>query len=783
MTVRQELAASALTDLLFEEPGVGRCLVAPDGSVLRANAEWIRSTGFPVDEVLGADVIELFPETRDLALALHARARAGHRVDVPRHAQRVQGRETWWEGSIAPVPMEGGTGLLITAREVRRESLSPPKESPGAGPSRELLASVVAHAQTCIAVVTGRDLRFTLVNPAYQAIAPGTPMLGRTYAEVFPEAAASGSRTRLLHVLETGEPWEVERWRAPVPGKPDAAWRGRVVQLPTVPFDPPSALAVIEDITDQTRAEEALDRTEAALDAYFSEQRRTEEELRRAVERYERQVRLFDGVASTTPDFVYLFDRQGRFLYANRRLLEVWGMKLSDAVGKTCRELGYEQWHHDMHMREIAQVIETKAPIKGEVPFKAPRTGHFGVYEYIFTPVIGPDGEVEIIAGTTRDVTERKHAEDALREADRRKSEFIAVLSHELRNPLAPIRNSIRVIERAPAGSDAAGRALGVLRRQADHLARLVDDLLDLTRITHGKIELQVDRVDARDVVRRAWEDARSLFDERDVDLLLSQAGEPLWVDVDAARLSQMVGNLLSNALKFTPPGGRVRVGVDRRGGACEVSVSDTGLGIDAADLERIFDPFVQSERTRHGHGGVGLGLALVRDLADRMGGEVRAESDGPGRGAEFVISLPLEAAPPDGAVASRADPEAMGLSVLIVEDNQDAATTLADLLALGGHRVSTAGTGRAGIEAVAARAPDVLICDVGLPDMSGHDVIRAVRSSAPQTPVFAVALTGYAQPADREAALAAGFDAHLPKPPPLEELDVLLGEVARRKG
>jgi PAS domain S-box-containing protein len=633
MTLQHQRATSALTDLLFDEPGLGRCLVAPDGCVLRANAEWLRSTGLALDDVLGADVIALLPQKRELALALHARVRAGHRVEVPPHAVRHCGRETWWQGSIAPVPMEGRTGLLITTREI--------------------------------------------------------------------------------------------------------------------------------DITDLERAEAAQ---------------------REAVARYERQVRLFEGVASTTPDFVYLFDLQGRFLYANRRLLEVWGLELRDAVGKTCRELGYEQWHHDLHMREIGEVIATGRPIKGEVPFKAPRTGTFGVYEYIFTPVIGPDGAVETIAGTTRDVTERKRGEDALREADRRKDQFLAVLSHELRNPLAPIRSGIHVIERAPPGSDAAARALDIVRRQADHLARLVDDLLDITRIAHDKIELQLARIDARDVVRRAWENARALFEERHVELLLAQADEPIWVDADAARLSQLVGNLLHNALKFTPPRGQVRVGVERRSGACHLSVSDTGLGIEAADLERIFEEFVQLDRTRHGQGGMGLGLALVRELAGRMGGTVRAASAGPGQGAEFVVSLPLRSPPPRAAAPAASDRSVTGLSILVVEDNEDAAATLADLLDLDGHDVVTAGTGRAGIDAVLARPPDVLICDVGLPDLSGHGVIREVRARLPLGGVFAIALTGYAQPQDREAALSAGFDAHLPKPPPLDALDALLREAARRK-
>jgi CheY-like chemotaxis protein len=355
------------------------------------------------------------------------------------------------------------------------------------------------------------------------------------------------------------------------------------------------------------------------------------------------------------------------------------------------------------------------------------------------------------------------------------------VLSHELRNPLAPIRNSIAVMERAPDG-EAAGRAREILRRQSDHLTRLVDDLLDLTRIAHGKFELQLVRLDVQEVVRQATADARGLFDQRGLSLTLEAAGEPSWVEADAARLAQMVGNLLGNALKFTPAGGQVRVGVARKDATCEVSVRDTGVGIERGDLRRIFEPFVQVERTRRTHGGLGIGLALVREMASRHGGSVRAESDGPGEGAEFVIQLPLVAPPAAPRPRASLERGAGRLSVLVVEDNVDAGETLVELLALGGHRASTVATGRDGVAAIEALRPDVLICDIGLPDMSGYDVIRVLRATPAGRRLYAVALTGYAQPRDREEALAAGFDAHLPKPPPLDELEAMLVALARRR-
>jgi CheY-like chemotaxis protein/nitrogen-specific signal transduction histidine kinase len=403
----------------------------------------------------------------------------------------------------------------------------------------------------------------------------------------------------------------------------------------------------------------------------------------------------------------------------------------------------------------------------------------------VFLVSVVPAGtEVNLYA---QDITAQKAAEDALRVEARRKTEFLAVLSHELRNPLASLRNGIALLDGAPPGSDPARRAMKILHRQAEHLTRLVDDLLDISRIAHGKVELLRARIDAREVVRRVRDDAKDAFAERGIELLCSEPSHPIWIDGDAARMVQMVENLVNNALKFTPPGGEVHVGIRRSGVACEISVRDNGIGIDPHDLDSIFDPFVQAERTRHGSsGGMGIGLALVRELALSHGGSVRASSAGHGQGTEIVLALPLasdHAAVVGDTAPPKVENQPVSLSILVIEDNQDARESLALLLALNGHEVKVATTGREGAEAVSTHRPDVVICDVGLPDLNGFDVIRAIRSAEPSNPVFAIALTGYAQPLDREEAFAAGFDAHLAKPPDFDELDRLLAKVARRMG
>lgn len=241
------------------------------------------------------------------------------------------------------------------------------------------------------------------------------------------------------------------------------------------------------------------------------------------------------------------------------------------------------------------------------------------------------------------DVTAHRRAESALREADRRKTDFLAVLSHELRNALGPLRNGVHVLDRAPHESPQAERARAVVRRQTEHLARLVDDLLDVSRIIHGKLTLSRARLDARELVRRTVEDAQPLLDGRGIALGVSLCGGPVWVDADAARLEQVMTNLLLNAAKFTPPGGRVEVALSQAGGRCELRVRDTGAGIDPRLLDRIFEPFAQAgEGGCRQHGGMGIGLSLVRSLIEMHGGAVRALSEGKGRGAEFVVELPL---------------------------------------------------------------------------------------------------------------------------------------------
>jgi signal transduction histidine kinase len=395
-------------------------------------------------------------------------------------------------------------------------------------------------------------------------------------------------------------------------------------------------------------------------------------------------------------------------------------------------------------------------------------------------------GLVALLARQTGDILERAQAERALEEAnrrlfeaDRRKTEFLGMLSHELRNPLAPIRNSIHLLERATPGGEQARRAQAVIDRQVGHLTHLVDDLLDITRITSGKIQLQREALDLNELVQRTTEDHRGAFAERKVALVLTAAPAAVWVHADRTRLAQVIGNLLQNAVKFTPAAGEtsVTVEVDALRGGASVSIRDTGIGIEPALLPRLFEPFAQGDTSLdRSRGGLGLGLAVVKGLVEMHGGSVRAESAGPGRGATFTIALPLEtapaAAPPPAAGAARA---AAPRRVLIIDDNIDAADTLRDMLELAGHEVEVAYSGPEGLAKARAFAPSIVLCDIGLPEMDGYEVARAIRADPALGPLTLVALTGYAGAADVARAHAAGFDAHLAKPLRLAALEAAL--------
>jgi signal transduction histidine kinase len=380
------------------------------------------------------------------------------------------------------------------------------------------------------------------------------------------------------------------------------------------------------------------------------------------------------------------------------------------------------------------------------------------------------------------EVTERARAERALQEADRNKDEFLAMLAHELRNPLAPILNALQLMRMKPPERQLQW-AQDVIQRQLASLTRLVDDLIDVSRITRGKITLTREPLEVATLITRAVETIQPLIQERDHQLHLQVPQEPLRVNGDPTRLTQALGNVLGNAAKYTDRGGRIDLHCLRQGADVEIRVRDNGIGISAELLPRIFDLFMQLDRSDHSTSGLGIGLALVRRLVEMHGGSVTALSAGMGAGSEFVIRLPVFAdagarvEDPREMTASREAPE-VSRRILLADDNEDALESLATVLRLRGHEVFSAPNGAIALETAARHMPEVALLDIGMPLLDGYEVARRIRAQEWGKGVTLVALTGWGQESDRRRSQEAGFDTHLVKPLDLDKLTALLAQL-----
>jgi PAS domain S-box-containing protein len=736
------------------------------------------------------------------------------------------------------------------------------------------------------------DYRFLEVNPAFaeqtglenalgRTATELVPDLEHTWIEVYGDVAVTGESVRF-----TNESPAMNRWFD--------AYAFRIGE----PRERKVAL-LFNDITERVRAEMAIATMTAEID---------------------RQRRLYDTIISSTPDLVYVFDRDYRFTFVNKALLEMWGRDLESSLGRTLAEVGYEPWHVEMHEREIDQVIATRQPVRGVVSFPHATLG-LRSYDYIFVPVMNDAGEVECIVGTTRDVTdrqneelhrerllrevqverkqlaelfehapsfmcelrgpdhvvvrananylrmvggrdiigkpmrdvvfeterraflrhldhvfetgepfrgsdvrlrfehpsgpdgaaerwldfvyqpirdadgsiagvlvqgvdltERKRAEEALREADRRKDEFLATLAHELRNPLAAIRMAVSVLERARADTLRLDSMAAIIDRQSGQLVRLIDDLLDVSRITRGMVELRKSRVDLLLAIEHAVEGVRQTCADRNLRLTVSLPPHGIAIDADPLRFAQVIGNLVSNAARFTAEGGEIRIAARADGGDAVISVRDTGIGIAPEDLPRIFEMFVQlGDRNRRAGSGLGIGLALANSLVRLHGGTLSAESDGPGHGAEFTVRVPMLADEAPDAPSQAHETHSFDRRlrrrrhILAVDDNEDALDAIAEALRVDGHYVETATSGQDALQKAAAGGAEAVLLDIGMPGMDGYETARRMRGEPWGRGLLIIAMTGWGQEKDRQAAFEAGFDAHLTKPATADAIARLL--------
>jgi PAS domain S-box-containing protein len=488
----------------------------------------------------------------------------------------------------------------------------------------------------------------------------------------------------------------------------------------------------------------------------------------------------FVSLADNSMEFISMCDMNFNSFYINEAGMRLIGLDSVEQCGRTPIEEFFFPEDQRFIINEFFPRVLRDGHADVEIRFRHFKTGAaiWMIYNVFF--IKDSTGEPVGIATVSRDISERKQAEAAMREADRRKDEFLAMLAHELRNPLAPISNAVHIMKHFSLDKKRLAWCHDVIGRQVEHLVRLVDDLLDVSRISRGKIELKRELLEISTIVQRAVETSQPLMEAHRHEFSVHLPPEPVIVEGDLVRLSQVVSNLINNAAKYTDEEGCIRLTVERGDNEIFIRVRDNGRGIDPSALPGLFQLFYQVDRTiDRSEGGLGIGLALVKSLVTMHGGEVWAISEGRGKGSEFVVRLPCLPQAPDVPVLYQAGAKPTGSSfrILVVDDNRDAAQSLSLLLNTVGHAVSLAYDGHAALEAALAERPEVVLLDIGLPGMDGYTVARALRQHPGLEKTHLIALSGYGRQVDREQARKAGFNGYLTKPVDFDELQYALAE------
>jgi PAS domain S-box-containing protein len=734
---------------LFMAMDEGYCVIEPvrgeggravDYRYLLANPALEHHTG--LRDIVGKTALEIMPgHERDWIEAYAGVADTGIAIRRTGHAADL-GR--WFE--VSAFPVGGGlVGVLFTDVTQRHQAVEALRES------EARLADVFEHAPSFMCVLTGADHVFERVNARYLELVGGRELIGQPVRRALPEVEGQGYFEILDEVYRTGVPFLGTNFNVSL--LRNGRMEERVVDFVYQPLrggggTVRGVLVQGLDTTERKRAEAAVRERDERLQLAVAIARMGTFEIDPATDAVAvnepgRDIYGWSGTRTTFAEVRDHFHPQDR-----ERV-----MRLVEAALRPDGPGGFEVEQRIVRVDGAVRWLR----VRGRALFEGE----------------GPARRAVLLVGAYLDVTEQKEAEAALRDADRKKDDFIALLAHELRNPLAPLHNGLQVLKRSndPAARD---RARGMMDRQLSHMVRLIDDLLDVSRIGRNKMDLRRERIALQQVLDNALETSQPAIEAAGHSLILSIPAEPILLHADLTRLAQVFSNLLSNSAKYTPRAGTIRLDVRPRGPTVEISVADNGIGIPPASLPTIFDMFSQVDRSiERSTGGLGIGLALVKGLTEMHGGSVSAASDG--TGSTFTVTLPVA----DEVPAPNANPaeRAVGapLRILVVDDNRDGAESLAQVLELLGHEVRTAHDGLEAVEQAGAFRPQVVLMDLGMPRLNGYDATREIRKREWGGRMKIIALTGWGQEADRQRSRDAGCDGHLVKPVRLPELEALL--------
>ena len=783
---------------LFQGSPYAYLVLDPDLVIVAANAVYLRSVERTEEDIVGRYVFDAFPPDPDdpdstnisevRASLLRALAKGETDAAFVRYSIEVntpQGKkfeERYWSAVHTPVFGDDGKPMLViqnpidvtdlysfdkktqtvvlrvdTQLSVRgnfdhaqmHEALSRIVNN-----EREHLRSLFDQAPGFVAVLMGPKHVFEMVNSAYYQLVGHRELIGKAVWEALPEVAGQGYEEFLGSVYNTGKPWSGSAMPIAIQPERDGPIVQRYIDISYQPYRNSSGVTIGifaqgYDVTESVKANLAV--------------RESEQRLKQ--------------LANNIPHLAWMADAEGWIHWYNDRWYTYTGTTPEQMEG-----WGWQQVHHPDRLEKITE--EWKHSIATGEPFEAtfPLRGTDGTYRSFYT-LVAPvkDGTGAIIQwfGTNTDITPLEELKSELLAQDRRKDDFLAMLAHELRNPLAPINTAAQMLALPGIDGNLVRRTSEVITRQVTHMTDLVDDLLDVSRVTRGLITLQQQTLGIGEILSNATEQIQALINRKNLHLHMELPEHPLLVVGDSTRLVQIFCNILNNAAKYTPENGHINVGVSVDSRQVEVTIEDDGIGIPQSLLPHIFELFTQAERTPdRAQGGLGLGLALVKSLTELHGGSVVVQSRGVDLGSTFVVRLPLVKnialsqpdVRPEGITTSD-----QNLRLLIVDDNVDAADTLAMFLEAMGHSVSVEYSAQPALEHVRTLLPQFMFIDIGLPDIDGHALVRKLRLMPELAKTVFVAVSGYGQAKDKEQSLLAGFTHHLVKPVSLSDLQTIL--------